>query len=63
MTEQEIKAALIKAMDPDVPDAEAQAAVAAVVAHAACSLERIATALERLSGPITLPAGFKAQRI
>jgi hypothetical protein len=49
MTEQEIKAAMVKAMDPDVPDAEAQAVVAGIVAHAAHNLERIATALERLA--------------
>lgn len=52
MTEQEIKAALVKAMDPDVPDVEAQAAVAGVVAHVACNLERIATTLERIAGTI-----------
>ncbi|MCK1684262.1 hypothetical protein IVA87_33970 [Bradyrhizobium sp. 147] len=48
MTEQDIKAALVKAMDQDVPDPEAQAAVAGVVARAAFNLERIATALEGL---------------
>jgi hypothetical protein len=43
-------------MDPDVPDTEAQAAVAGVVAHVACSLDRIATTLERIAG------GFKVDR-
>lgn len=46
MTEQEIKATIIKAMDDNVSDDVAKAAFAGVLAHVAHNLERIATALE-----------------
>jgi hypothetical protein len=49
MTEQEIKAAIVKAMDDNVSDDAAKAAFAGVLAHAAFNLERIAVALERLA--------------
>lgn len=52
MTEQEIKATIVKAMDENVSDDEAKAAFAGVLAHVAHNVERIAIALERLATPI-----------
>lgn len=63
MTEAEIKATIIKAMDDEVSDAEAKVAFAGVLAHVAHNVERIATALERLTGGvIELPIGFKVDK-
>lgn len=54
MTEQDIKATILKAMDDGCSEAEAKAAFAGVLAHVAHNVERIAVALERLASPVVV---------